>query len=66
VIYPINPDGLECQFIQLLIENIDEFQKDYEYDSSKNEYFHNLILGDENEKMREWFNLSSNRPVEIG
>ena len=41
-----------------IVENIDEWAKDYVYDKSKNEFFHVSTNGSESEKIKSWFSLS--------
>jgi selenocysteine lyase/cysteine desulfurase len=41
-----------------IVENIDEWEKDYEYDLHKNEYFHISADGKEKEIVKSWFQLS--------
>jgi selenocysteine lyase/cysteine desulfurase len=43
-----------------IIENIDEWSKDYIYDKSKNEFFHHTTNGSELEKIKSWFSISQN------
>jgi len=51
--------------IKEIVENIDEWQKDYNYDIHKNEFFHISMNGSENEKVKSWFDLSQKESVEI-
>ncbi|MEE9450899.1 MAG: aminotransferase class V-fold PLP-dependent enzyme [Ignavibacteriaceae bacterium] len=44
--------------IKEIVENISNWEKDYSYDISKNEYYHILSSGDEVEKVKNWFNIS--------
>lgn len=41
-----------------IVENIDEWSKDYVYDKTKNEYFHVSYNGSELNKIRSWFTIS--------
>ncbi|HMN26144.1 MAG TPA: selenocysteine lyase, partial [Ignavibacteriaceae bacterium] len=45
-------DGMEQ-----IVQNIDEWGKDYFYDKSKNEFFHHSSNGLELEKIKSWFNF---------
>jgi len=44
--------------IKGVVENISNWEKDYVYDISKNEYYHISSSGDEAEKVKNWFNFS--------
>ena len=47
-----------------IVENIDEWQKDYTYDIYKNEFFHISADGKEKERVKSWFDLSQKEAVE--
>ncbi len=51
--------------IAQIVENIDEWSKDYIYDKSKNEFFHKNSDGSDLEKIKSWFSLSQLQNVEI-
>ncbi len=51
--------------INEIVENIDEWEKDYNYDIHKNEYFHISTNGKESERVKNWFDLSQKESVEI-
>ena len=42
--------------IKSLIQNHEKWGKDYYYDSSVNEFYHNTMNGTEDRKVSEWFN----------
>ncbi len=44
--------------IKEIVENIENWQRDYAYDLHKNEFFHISDSGNQYEMIREWFNLS--------
>ena len=46
-----------------IVDNINKWQIDYEYDIQKNEFFHKSYNGNMNEQIRGWFNLSSEKKV---
>jgi len=46
--------------IKEIVENIDEWQKDYTYVLNKNEFFHISNDGKDAEKVKEWFKLNGN------
>jgi selenocysteine lyase/cysteine desulfurase len=41
-----------------IVENIDEWSKDYIYNKNKNEYFHHQSNGEEIERIKKWFTIS--------
>ena len=45
--------------IKEIVKNISIWEKDYKYDSSKNEFINLLSTGNEDEKIKEWFTLNS-------
>jgi selenocysteine lyase/cysteine desulfurase len=49
--------------IKEVVDNINKWQSDYDYDVHKNEFFHKSYNGNLNEQIREWFNLSSEKKV---
>ena len=49
--------------IKDVVDSINEWQTDYDYDVHKNEFFHKLYNGNLNEQIRGWFNLSSEKRV---
>jgi selenocysteine lyase/cysteine desulfurase len=51
--------------IAQIVENIDEWSKDYFYDKSKNEFFHIKSNGNDLEKIKSWFSLTQLKNVEI-
>jgi len=51
--------------IALIVENIDDWGKEYVYDKSKNEFFHKKFDGSDLEKIKGWFSLSQHQNVEI-
>ena len=51
--------------IAQIVENIDEWSKDYIYDKSKNEFFHKNSDGSDLEKIKSWFSISKFQNVEI-
>ena len=51
--------------IALIVENIDDWGKEYIYDKSKNEFFHKNFDGSDLEKIKGWFSLSQHQNVEI-
>lgn len=44
--------------IKEIVENIENWQSDYDYDLHKNEFFHIADDGNQSEIIKEWFNLS--------
>lgn len=44
--------------ISEVVKNINSWEKDYNYDITKNEFFHISSSGDEAEKVKNWFNIS--------
>jgi len=51
--------------IKEIVENVDEWQKDYTYDIHKNEFYHISSNGSEKERVKSWFDLSQKESVEI-
>ncbi|MFC2094294.1 aminotransferase class V-fold PLP-dependent enzyme [Bacteroidota bacterium] len=49
--------------IKEIVDNINEWQADYDYDVQKNEFFHKSYNGNLNEQIKGWFNLSSEEKV---
>ncbi|MDO6516008.1 aminotransferase class V-fold PLP-dependent enzyme [Zobellia uliginosa] len=45
-----------CEAIELVAKNYETWGKDYSYDTSKNEYSHNMGLNTEREIAKNWFN----------
>ena len=43
--------------VRQIVDNIGEWEKDYFYDKSKNEYFHNTTDGSELKKIKTWFSI---------
>ena len=43
--------------IAKIVENINDWSKDYYYDKSKNEFFHKLSNGEELNKIKSWFEI---------
>lgn len=54
-------DGMEQ-----IVQNIDDWSKDYFYDKSKNEFFHHSSNGLELEKIKGWFNIKQTKESGIG
>jgi len=51
--------------IKEIIENIDEWEKDYEYVLNKNEFFHVSNDGKDAEKVKGWFKLNDSKKIQI-
>ena len=51
--------------IKEIVDNIDEWQKDYTYDIHKNEFYHNSANGKDTDKLKSWFDLSQKESIEI-
>lgn len=51
--------------ITRIVENNDEWSKDYIYDKSKNEFFHKNYDGSDLEKIKSWFSLAQLQNVVI-
>jgi hypothetical protein len=51
--------------IKEIVENIGAWQTDYTYDIHKNEFFHISADGKEQERVKNWFDLSQKESVEI-
>jgi selenocysteine lyase/cysteine desulfurase len=49
--------------IKEVVDNINEWQTDYDYDVQKNEFFHKSYNGNLKEQIKGWFNLSSGEKV---
>jgi selenocysteine lyase/cysteine desulfurase len=49
--------------IKEIVENIKDWQTDYDYDIQKNEFFHKSYNGNLNEQIKGWFNLSGGEKV---
>ncbi len=45
--------------IREIVDNISEWEKDYRYDKTKNEFYHKSIDGSELEKIKHWFQLTT-------
>jgi len=48
-----------------IVENIDEWGRDYIYDKSKNEFFFKSFKGKDLEKIKKWFSINSDKAVEV-
>ncbi|HEX7358489.1 MAG TPA: aminotransferase class V-fold PLP-dependent enzyme [Ignavibacteriaceae bacterium] len=48
-----------------IVENIDEWGRDYIYDKSKNEFFFKSFKGKDLEKIKKWFSINSDNAVEV-
>ncbi len=46
-----------------IVDNIDDWQNDYDYDIHKNEFFHKSYNGNLDEQIKGWFNLSCGEKV---
>ncbi len=46
-----------------IVDNIDDWQTDYDYDIHKNEFFHKSYNGNLDEQIKGWFNLSCGEKV---
>jgi selenocysteine lyase/cysteine desulfurase len=44
--------------IAKIVENIDDWSKEYHYDKSKNEFFHKTSNGEELNKIKSWFEIN--------
>jgi len=51
--------------IKEIVENVEEWQKDYTYDIHKNEFYNNSTIGSEKDRVKSWFDLSQKESVEI-
>ena len=51
--------------IKEIVENINEWEKDYEYVLNKNEFFHVSNDGKDAEKVKEWFKLTDSEKPQI-
>jgi selenocysteine lyase/cysteine desulfurase len=49
--------------IKEIVDNINDWQSDYDYDIHKNVFFHKSYNGNLNEQINEWFNLSGGEKV---
>jgi len=49
--------------IREIVNNINEWQTDYDYDAHKNEFFHKSYNGNLNEQIKGWFNMSGVKKV---
>jgi selenocysteine lyase/cysteine desulfurase len=49
--------------VKEIVDNINDWQTDYDYDIHKNEFFHKSYNGNLNEQIKEWFNLSGGEKV---
>jgi len=49
--------------IKEIVDNINDWQTDYDYDIQKNEFFHKSYNGNLSEQIKGWFNLSSGEKV---
>jgi len=51
--------------IREIVENIENWQTDYDYDLHKNEFFHTADDGSQSEMIRKWFSLSDDKHIKI-
>jgi selenocysteine lyase/cysteine desulfurase len=50
--------------VKEIIRNVDEWQRDYRYDKTKNEFINTLSFNNEKEQIKNWFNLSAIEQLE--